>query len=106
MDTLKSKEVEARNNYKCDLCGGEIKQGEIYRHSTFVDDGIYSFREHSHCHYLSHKLKMYDKVNMCEQGLDSELFEVIVTEDFKDFFPEEKLSVSDMAFKLYKKLGE
>lgn len=106
MTTLKDENVKARETHVCDFCRGEIKQGEIYRYSSHVDDIIYSFRTHIHCHLLSHKLKMYDKINMNENGLDSELFEEIVYENYITLFSPEEITVSEMAVKLHKKLGE
>lgn len=106
MTTLKDENVKARNDYNCDFCSGVIKKGETYRYSAHVDGIVYSFRSHIHCHSLSHKLKMYDQVNMGENGLGSELFEEIVYENYIYLFSDDNLPLSEKAVKLHKKLGE
>lgn len=106
MTTLRDETVKARKDYVCDLCKGKIPEGETYRYSSHVDNIIYSFRTHLHCHALSHKLKMYDKVNMGDNGLGSELFEEIVYENYIWLFSDDKLPISEKAVKLHKKLGE
>ena len=106
MTNLREETVKAKKDYVCDLCKGKIKKGESYHYSSYVDTQIYSFRSHHHCQALSNKLKMYDKVNMCDDGLDSELFEEIVYENYIWLFSDDKLPISEKALKLHKKLGE
>ncbi len=48
---LRVKNVLARKEHKCDVCGGTIQRGERYQSATVIQDGkIHTSKRHLQCH--------------------------------------------------------
>lgn len=48
---LRVKNVLARKEHKCDVCGGTIQRGERYQSATVIQDGkIHTSKRHIQCH--------------------------------------------------------
>ncbi len=52
MDLLRTNTQRARKAHCCEVCGYPIEPGTVYQSATYVDDGIYDWREHRGCGWL------------------------------------------------------
>lgn len=78
MDIIEDKEVIARNEHYCTLCGCKIEVGQIYIKQRCVDDGeFFGSKTHIECATLASNLGMYDG---CDDTLTSETFKWYIGE--------------------------
>lgn len=49
----------ARKEHRCNLCGGIIKQGELYRYSKLKLDSLYEWKEHKKCEFIAGEIWEY-----------------------------------------------
>tara|TARA_R110000822_G_scaffold25937_17_gene78523 strand:- start:7502 stop:7834 length:333 start_codon:yes stop_codon:yes gene_type:complete len=88
MTILDSKIVKARKEHNCSFCHSKINKGENYWNDTIVNDGgLYTWKAHTKCHDISHKLKMYDDAI---DGVDSDMFVECIHEEFNSINQELK----------------
>ena len=78
MDILSDKRIKARKQYRCDLCGVEIKVGELYCNQVVVVNGnIHNFKRHLKCDEICDRLNYY-----CEDGISSNDFKMLICEEY------------------------
>ena len=80
VDILRTGNVKARKEYRCDFCGLPILIGEVYHTGVYKNDDIYTWRSHLSCDKLTYKLDMYDG---WDDGVTSNDFFENVQEYFK-----------------------
>lgn len=101
METLKDRNVTARKQYRCMLCGGTIEKGEEYNRATIVDGDIYDFICHKHCKALMSLLDMEDDGD----GINMDYFIEYVQEYVRDKHPDwDYRNVAECAKKIYEEL--
>lgn len=73
---LSRKQPVARNEHRCDFCGGIIRKGEKYNNQSLAFDGTaYSWKSHLHCLALTKEMWNY-----VEEGISSGEFEAWIQE--------------------------
>lgn len=85
MDILSEKTVKARKAHQCGFCTIIIPKGAIYTSQVNTADGIGTFKAHTSCLKLAHKLDMF---NEAEDGVDSDLFCEIIEDKYNELFPD------------------
>jgi len=93
MQLISSSKQKARKQHTCDWCELSIEAGMVYERSVYVDNDIYTWKNHIHCSEISHKLKMFDPY--WDEGLGANDFQEQITEEYKNLMilADESLSV-------------
>jgi len=62
---LRSDNVKARKEHRCNYCSGVIFKGEVYENSACASDGrVYTWKAHLDCVWIALKLKMFEEENL------------------------------------------
>jgi hypothetical protein len=108
---LRSKEVKARKQYKCNLSGKIIKKGELYNCQVNVYDGeIYDFRTCKEADYLAQALDMYgkgtDNDGFCDSDYEELLMDYVTDNGLYEEYEEYDGLLHDFVFAHYTKIKE
>jgi len=73
-------QTKAKREHTCDLCSQKIGIGAAYMKSSYKDDEIYTWKTHTYCHEISHKLNMYKD----REGVGSDEFVNDIYEEYRN----------------------
>ena len=77
MEVIERRNVRARKDHRCDLCGCVIAKGELHEWQKNKCNGeLYVFRVHLHCQELSGKI--WDYVDPDEGMCDDEFYDALL----------------------------
>lgn len=93
MEVLSERNRVARKEHQCNLCGGIIKKGERYNIQTVAEDHLYDFKSHISCEKMIHILDMTKDIES-DRGVNCELFEGDIYEEFHRLFPNNNEDIS------------
>lgn len=102
MYILKDRNMTARRQCRCMLCGGTIKKGEEYNRTTVVNDGdIYDCICHEHCVSLMSLLEMYDSGDYIYEDTFIDYVRQYVIDNHPDW---DYKNIAECARKIYEEL--
>lgn len=82
MDLLTDEIITARQDHRCDFCGGVIHKGEKYNRQAIAEDGrVWTWKSHEVCKYIAHEIND----GYCD-GISEEYFKEQVGELYRDTF--------------------
>lgn len=74
-DLYERRQIVARRQHKCHLCGGNIPPGVWYIREKWHDDGFHEVARHIHCDALLDEYFKSDAYSMGDEYTDDEVWE-------------------------------